>query len=85
MLAVVKDALAALAADSDKKATDGSENTAENTSECTASNFQERLLASAGTESMPRGGFTDVGQHTGGDAVRDTAWPLVRAVIQVLL
>ena len=30
-------------------------------------------------ESNPRGGFTDVGLHTGG-AARDTCWPLVRAV-----
>ncbi|PNH12760.1 hypothetical protein TSOC_000242, partial [Tetrabaena socialis] len=34
---------------------------------------------------MPRGGFTDVGPHTGGDVVRDTCWPLVKAVLQVLL
>ncbi|PNH10968.1 hypothetical protein TSOC_002218 [Tetrabaena socialis] len=33
----------------------------------------------------PRGGFTDVGQHTGGDATRSTAWPLVMAVTQALL
>ncbi|KAG2492053.1 hypothetical protein HYH03_009551 [Edaphochlamys debaryana] len=32
-----------------------------------------------------RGGFADVGQHTGGDTVRDTCWPLVRSVLQVLL
>ncbi|KAG2496538.1 hypothetical protein HYH03_005361 [Edaphochlamys debaryana] len=32
-----------------------------------------------------RGGFTDVGQHTGGDVPRDTCWPLVRSVLQVLL
>ena len=32
----------------------------------------------------PRGGFTDVGMHTGGSA-RNTTWPLVRAVLQVLL
>ena len=31
-------------------------------------------------ESKPRGGFTDVGRHTGGDP-RDTAWPLVRAAL----
>lgn len=29
-----------------------------------------------------RGGFTDVGEHTGGVA-RSTAWPLVRAVLEV--
>ncbi|PNH12759.1 hypothetical protein TSOC_000243 [Tetrabaena socialis] len=34
---------------------------------------------------MPRGGFTDVGPHTGGDVVRDTCWPLVKAVLQVIL
>ncbi len=33
--------------------------------------------------SEPRGGFTDVGRHTGGDVERDTAWPLVRQVLQV--
>lgn len=32
---------------------------------------------------LPRGGFCDVGRHTGGDAGRDTAWPLVREVLQV--
>ena len=30
---------------------------------------------------QPRGGFTDVGLHTGG-APRDTAWPLVREAIK---
>lgn len=34
--------------------------------------------------SEPRGGFTDVGRHTGGDVERDTAWPLVRQVLQVV-
>ncbi|KAL1498585.1 hypothetical protein AB1Y20_013900 [Prymnesium parvum] len=32
----------------------------------------------------PRGGFTDVGLHTGGQP-RDTAWPLVQAVMQAVL
>ena len=32
----------------------------------------------------PRGGFTDVGLHTGGHK-RSTSWPLVRAVLQALL
>ncbi len=32
---------------------------------------------------VPRGGFTDVGQHTGGQQARETTWPLVWAVIQV--
>jgi hypothetical protein len=32
--------------------------------------------------SQPRGGFTDVGQHTGG-VPRATAWPLTRQVLQV--
>jgi len=35
-------------------------------------------------QTAPRGGFTDVGLHTGGHA-RSTTWPLVRAVMQVLL
>ena len=34
---------------------------------------------------QPRGGTTDVGQHTGHDTVRNTCWPLVRAVVQVRL
>eukprot|EP01035_Chromulina_nebulosa_P021325 gene21325-27629_t len=34
--------------------------------------------------SLPRGGFTDVGLHTGGSK-RYTAWSLVRAVLQILL
>jgi hypothetical protein len=33
-------------------------------------------------DSMPRGGFTDVGLHTGG-MPRATAWPLVQQTIQV--
>eukprot|EP01050_Picozoa_sp_SAG11_P004952 SAG11_NODE_331_length_10659_cov_4.512689_1_plen_833_part_00 len=32
----------------------------------------------------PQGGFTDVGRHTGGTA-RNTTWPLVRAVLQIML
>ena len=32
----------------------------------------------------PRGGFTDVGLHTGGTA-RNTTWPLVRGVLQIIL
>ncbi|KAG2496793.1 hypothetical protein HYH03_005201 [Edaphochlamys debaryana] len=32
-----------------------------------------------------RGGFTNVGQQAGVNAVRDTCWPLVRLVLQVLL
>lgn len=35
-------------------------------------------------ELAPRGGFTDVGRHTGGEA-RDTRWPLMRAVTHLLL
>jgi hypothetical protein len=31
---------------------------------------------------QPRGGFTDVGLHTGGTP-RDTAWPLVREALKV--
>jgi hypothetical protein len=30
----------------------------------------------------PKGGTTDIGQHTGG-IPRDTAWPVVKAVLQV--
>jgi hypothetical protein len=33
-------------------------------------------------EIMPRGGFTDVGQHTGSQA-RATAWPLVEQLLKV--
>jgi hypothetical protein len=33
---------------------------------------------------QPRGGFTDVGLHTGGHP-RNTSWPLLRAVLQVLI
>jgi hypothetical protein len=32
---------------------------------------------------LPRGGFTDVGIHTGHAAARDTCWPLVREVLKV--
>ncbi|GLC35571.1 thioredoxin-disulfide reductase [Pleodorina starrii] len=44
--------------------------------------------AVAGPPSTPpraRGGFTDVGQHTGGDTKRETCWPLVKAVVQFAL
>ncbi|KAG2492072.1 hypothetical protein HYH03_009568 [Edaphochlamys debaryana] len=41
--------------------------------------------AHASGDITSRGGFTDVGQHTGGDAVRDTCWPLVQSVLKVLL
>eukprot|EP01045_Picozoa_sp_COSAG04_P020639 COSAG04_NODE_2132_length_4728_cov_2.884424_3_plen_861_part_01 len=34
--------------------------------------------------SEPRGGFTDVGLHTGGTA-RNTTWPLARAVFQIMM
>ena len=37
---------------------------------------------SGGVRRLARGGFTDVGMHTGGQA-RNTAWPLVRQTIQV--
>ena len=33
-------------------------------------------------EQVPRGGYTDVGLHTGGTP-RDTAWPLVREALKV--
>lgn len=36
----------------------------------------------SGTASKPRGGFTDVGLHTGGSA-RDVCWHLVVAVLTV--
>lgn len=41
-------------------------------------------LSGGGAEAvkMPRGGFTDVGQHTGG-IPRSTAWALVREMLQV--
>lgn len=37
-----------------------------------------------GSGEMPRGGFTDVGLHTGG-LPRDTCWPLVKETMQVCL
>jgi hypothetical protein len=45
--------------------------------------FDEPEQPDEGT-TPPRGGFTDVGLHTGGVA-RNTTWPLVRAILQVLL
>jgi len=45
---------------------------------------QDALAGRADGETPARGGFTDVGLHTGGHA-RNTSWPLVRAVVQVLL
>ena len=41
-------------------------------------------VAAAAPLTNPRGGFTDVGLHTGGVA-RDTAWPTLQAVAQALL
>lgn len=40
------------------------------------------LDGGSSTPHLPRGGFTDVGLHTGGQP-RDTAWPLARAVFKV--
>jgi hypothetical protein len=52
-------------------------------------NTAEAAVAADGQEddqqqqyTAPKGGTTDVGQHTGG-LPRDTAWPVVRAVLQV--
>ena len=45
----------------------------------------ERVCGSAsnaGLVHLPRGGFTDVGRHTGSSR-RDTCWPLVKGVIKV--
>eukprot|EP00899_Mesostigma_viride_P018047 jgi/Mesvir1/26243/Mv05721-RA.1 len=44
----------------------------------------QSLLSGTEHESQPRGGFTDVGLHTGGQS-RDTCWALVREVVQALL
>ncbi|KAG2486452.1 hypothetical protein HYH03_014899 [Edaphochlamys debaryana] len=46
---------------------------------------QRGEAAAAAGDITSRGGFADVGQHTGGDVVRDTCWPLVQAVMQLLL
>ena len=40
------------------------------------------LNVTSSTCHVPRGGFADVGLHTGGKR-RDTAWPLTHAVLQV--
>jgi hypothetical protein len=37
----------------------------------------------AGQKTLPAGGSTDVGQHSGHKAARDTSWALVCAVLQV--
>jgi hypothetical protein len=59
---------------------------------CKAGDITRKKIGSAESdaevtqESSPptaRGGFTDVGKHTGGDTVRETCWPLVKALIQV--
>ncbi|CAM9708595.1 unnamed protein product, partial [Scytosiphon promiscuus] len=42
------------------------------------------LHSTVNSEHVPAGGFTDVGQHTGGDP-RNTAWPLAREVFQAVL
>lgn len=42
------------------------------------------LLSKSDVLTPARGGFTDVGLHTGGHA-RNTTWPLVLAVLQVIL
>ena len=41
-------------------------------------------LENGDVSTLPRGGFTDVGLHTGG-LPRNTAWPLMMAVLQTLL
>ncbi|KAF5835474.1 hypothetical protein DUNSADRAFT_7314 [Dunaliella salina] len=46
--------------------------------------LQEQPLPEAKSFSMPRGGFTDVGLHTG-TLPPNTAWPLVREALKVLL
>lgn len=43
---------------------------------------QQQQQRSCRQDSMPRGGFTDVGLHTGG-MPRATAWPLVQQTLQV--
>jgi hypothetical protein len=43
---------------------------------------QQQQQACGRQKSMPRGGFTDVGLHTGG-MPRPTAWPLVQQTFQV--
>eukprot|EP00967_Tisochrysis_lutea_P116567 scaffold187818_cov19-Tisochrysis_lutea.AAC.2 len=45
-------------------------------------NGQEQPLTAAKSQSMPRGGFTDVGLHTG-TLSPNTAWPLVREALKV--
>jgi hypothetical protein len=45
----------------------------------------QQVLAGASAEEatvIPKGGFTDVGQHTGSEA-RATAWPLVEQLLKV--
>ena len=42
------------------------------------------LVSKADVLTPARGGFTDVGLHTGGHA-RNTTWPLVLAVLQVII
>eukprot|EP00951_Prasinocladus_malaysianus_P046458 scaffold642906_cov28-Prasinocladus_malaysianus.AAC.1 len=44
----------------------------------------ELLAGGEPRKTPPRGGFTDVGLHTGGQP-RDTAWPLARETFKVLL
>ena len=44
----------------------------------------DALAGRTSGETLPRGGLTDVGLHTGGHS-RNTAWPLVSAVLQILL
>jgi hypothetical protein len=44
--------------------------------------LQVQQQLSCKQESMPKGGFTDVGLHTGG-MPRATAWPLVQQTLQV--
>ncbi len=43
----------------------------------------QMLQGSASVQCTPRGGYSDVCQHTGHDAARDAAWPLVREVFRV--
>ena len=47
-----------------------------------ATQEEEEEMEEVNSTTQARGGFTDVGQHTGSQH-RDTCWPLVREVIKV--
>ena len=68
----------------DKRSAAGNEQGNQKTPAMIQAVLQDALAKREEGVTPPRGGFTDVGLHTGG-LPRNTSWPLVRAVLQSVL